>query len=151
MRRKVNPNIKLFEKKVKTKTLPKLKREAWAWFSQYIRLRDCLKTTRTLHYGKCYTCSREIAFKGSQAGHFLPGRKNAVLFEEDQVHLQCMPCNVWEHGSWPEYYEHMVKDWGLDRVQQMMYERHAVKKLTRADLENIIARYKQKVTDLISQ
>lgn len=151
MRRKVNPSKALFEKKKKLKTLSQLKKICWTWFSQYIRLRDCLKTTGTLHEGRCYTCDTIYPMKKLQAGHFLPGRKNAVLFQEDQVHAQCFACNVWNHGSWPEYYEHMTKDWGIDRIQMMLIGRHDIKKFTRYELEQLIETYKQKITNLSKQ
>lgn len=44
----------------------------------------------------CITCGRQYAWKGSNqldCGHGIPGRKNAILFEERIVAPQCVACN----------------------------------------------------------
>jgi len=69
------------------------KQKAWALFSKYIRLRDALATIGNRRQCKCITCDdvRNIYGVGCmQAGHFIPGRNNAVLFNEEQVHGQCL-------------------------------------------------------------
>lgn len=80
--------------KHKTQSLSRAKKELWRLFSRYIRYRDCLKTTGTLDRGKCITCGKEFKFKKLQAGHFIPGRNNAVLYNERHVHAQCWQCNA---------------------------------------------------------
>lgn len=132
----------------KEKTLPKLKKEAWAVFSQYIRLRDCLKTTDTLHMGACYTCGKVYPYTQLQAGHFLPGRRNSVLFNEEQVHAQCMACNVWNHGDFPTYLEKMRVDFGSEKVEEMIRQRHDTLKFTRDDLIKLKVYYQQKVLEI---
>lgn len=66
------------------------KNRAWKWFSLYIRARDCIKTTGSISRGKCVTCGKEFNFKDLQAGHFVQGRNNAVLFNELGVNAQCL-------------------------------------------------------------
>ena len=74
----------------KKQTISTLKKQSWQEFSKWIRLRDCVKTTGDTESGVCITCGKLIPFKQSQAGHFIAGRVNAVLFDEDIVHLQCL-------------------------------------------------------------
>jgi hypothetical protein len=75
----------------KKRTSPKvMKAKAWKMFSTYIRLRDCLKTTGTLDKGVCITCGKLCDFKELQAGHYIGGRGNSVLFDEKIVNGQCL-------------------------------------------------------------
>ena len=94
----------------------------WLWpvFSRYIRTRDCLATTGTVTHGKCVTCGRTLAFKKLQAGHFIPGRTDAMLFDEDQVHAQCYRCNCKLQGMWHKYFLFMRAKFDLDRIIEMI-------------------------------
>jgi len=96
--------------------------EGWLWptFSQYIRLRDCIKTTGTVSHGRCTTCSKIYPIEKSQAGHFVPGRTRAMLFDEDCVNLQCYRCNIKLSGNWPKYYRWMQKNHGQEKIEQLV-------------------------------
>lgn len=132
-------------------TIPKLKKKVWKWFSWYIRLRDCLKTTNTLHHGLCYTCGRDYPLTKLQAGHFLAGRSGSVLFQEEQVHAQCMVCNVWNHGDFPTYQEKMRSEYGTEKVEQMIRDRHNIHKWTKSELLDLELKYKNKVLELTNK
>ena len=97
----------------------KAKKAAWDQFSKFIRLRDALLTTGTKHDAECITCRRVYPIKKMQAGHFIPGRSNAVLFDEYGVFCQCIQCNVFKHGDSLRYRRRMVKKYGETRVQEM--------------------------------
>ncbi len=79
------------------------KKKAWDAFSKMIRLRDCFATTSLSHTGKCITCGKNWSFKQLQAGHAIAGRRNALLFDEDLVHAQCIICNQHNHGEAKKY------------------------------------------------
>lgn len=141
------------EKKVKVKkrlnskgksTLSSSKRKAWAAFSLYIRKRAADD------YGmvKCVTCPNKKHYSEMQAGHFIPGRNNAVLFSEDGVHPQCYGCNIGKGGNWPAYYEYMLKMYGQEIIDQLLNERHKVIKYTKADYEALAGLYKEFLEDL---
>ena len=66
---------------------------AWRWFSLYIRLRDCLSTTGSPEACRCVTCGAVVASSQIDAGHAIPGRHNAVLYDESLVYGQCRKCN----------------------------------------------------------
>jgi hypothetical protein len=57
-----------------------------------------------------------------QAGHFLSGRKDTMLFDEEGVHAQCYRCNIMFSGMWPAYYRVMQEqhgqEWIEDRIDQ---------------------------------
>jgi len=98
-------------------TLTGKKKKVWTLFSKFIRLRDSLRTTGTLYRCKCITCGREYDTKKMQAGHFLPGRIDAVLFDEKGVNAQCYRCNMLLQGVWPAYYRAMQGMHGQDWIE----------------------------------
>lgn len=85
------------------------KDNAWKSFSAFIRTRDCLRDSGTLDEGVCISCGRVTPYKGSQAGHFIAGRTNAILLDEDLVHLQDYHCNIGLAGNYVEYFVQMEK------------------------------------------
>lgn len=107
----------------------KAKDKAWKAFSIYIRTRDCLRFSGSPEYGKCVTCSRPYDFKNLQAGHFIQGRGNAVLFDERIVYSQCIGCNgnppMGKGGNYVEYYVFMLEEWGqimIDEFRALKYK-----------------------------
>ena len=47
-----------------------------------------------------------------QAGHWIPGRHNSILFDERNCHSQCYHCNIGLQGSPIKYYDRMLKEYG---------------------------------------
>jgi len=78
-------------------SMSKAKRKAWSAFSLYIRI----SASDINGNAKCVTCGAVKSYKDLQAGHFIPGRRNAVLFSEEGVHPQCYHCNIGLNGNWP--------------------------------------------------
>ena len=76
----------------------RLKSKAWNAFSDYIKDRDCLATTGSLGRGVCYTCGKEFERKDLQAGHLKNGRTYSILFDEENVKIQCKTCNIFKNG-----------------------------------------------------
>ena len=103
------PRKKGEKKKPKTGAL---KKKAWKAFSEYIRTRDCLKTTGLPDYGRCITCSKIVPKTLLQAGHFIPGRHLANLFSEKGTHAQCYNCNINLKGNTLEYRRQIIKLYG---------------------------------------
>lgn len=125
------------------------KNAAWKEFSRYIRLRDCIKTTGDTDAGICITCGKLIPYGNSQAGHFIAGRTNGVLFNEDIVHLQCYGCNVCNHGEQLEYYYAMQKlGYTEEEIIKMRQLRYKTQKYTAEDYKEIAELYKKKTATL---
>ncbi len=57
-----------------------------------------------------------------QAGHFIDGRHNAVLFSELGVHSQCYHCNVGLKGNKIQYWLFMEKTYGREVIDQLIAE-----------------------------
>jgi len=133
------------------KSISALKKKAWTLFSIYIRLRDCLKTTGTTEYGKCITCGKIYSFDKLQAGHFIAGRSNSVLFDEQGVFAQCFACNCGLHGNLLVYRRKIVEMYGEGADELMEIEAKKTKKFTVQELEELIEILKIKINKLESE
>jgi len=141
-------------KKPPKKDIPYWKKKAWDAFSRYIRTRDAIKTTGGIDYCVCISCGQTKPAFGIgciQAGHFVPSRRNSVLFDEECVNGQCYGCNCGQGGMWVEYEEIMVRRHGRKKVEEMKRRKHETVKYTAGDLEEIRDKYKQKEKDLIEK
>lgn len=127
------------------------KKQTWTIFSQYIRLRDCLKTTGTSDRGKCFTCGREYHFKELQAGHFVAGRGNAVLFDELGVRAQCKRCNIFNHGEPLVYRRELIKELGEDIVDTMEMKKWRTRKYSIQELDCLRHYYIKKSKELLGE
>lgn len=124
----------------------------WLWkkFSQYIRLRDCLKTTGNPDRGRCVTCGRTYPRKKLQAGHFVPGRTDSILFDEDCVHAQCYRCNCHMQGDWPSYYRFMQQKYGQDRIEELIDQRNEKVVLTKEWIQEMYEYCEKRIEELLS-
>jgi len=141
-------------KKIKTKTLPKAKKECWTEFSKYIRLRDCIKTTGTPGMGVCVSCGKSFEFKKLQAGHFIPGRHNGNLFSEKYVNAQCWQCNApaflgGKNGNALAYRRAMIAMYGENAEQEAEAEAARMIIYKVFDYEELKEKYKQQYKDLL--
>jgi hypothetical protein len=125
------------------------KDRAWEWFSKYVRLRDCLKTTGTPERGKCYTCDVLKPLEELQAGHLVQGRYDSVLFQERGVHAQCIPCNNYKNGAIDVYYMLMVKEHGKEYVEELVMEKFKPVKYHENDYREIADDYRQRYNDMM--
>lgn len=89
---------------------------------RYIRVMRCLETTGLAFVGVCFTCERRFHLEYLDAGHFISGRRNAVLFDVMCIRLQCNFCNVINHGQPKIYKKKMIKlfskEWVEDRKRR---------------------------------
>lgn len=118
----------------------KAKARAWKAFSLYIRLRDAKGENVT-----CVTCLRVNHYKKMQAGHFIPGRHNAVLFEERGVHPQCYACNIVLGGNGVKYYKFMLAKYGQKIIDELEALDNTTVSYTVSDLLEIETVYLKKI------
>lgn len=138
----------------KKKTVRQIaKDKAWESFSRYIRTRDCLRFTGNPEEGVCVTCKREYPFKQLQAGHFIQGRGNSVLFDERIVYSQCGGCNMnppyGKGGNHVEYFRFMLDEWGLEKIDEFRALKHDTVIYKPFHFLDIAEEYKKKTEDLL--
>ena len=131
------------------KTLKKQKASTWSAFSTYIRLRDAYayyKTHPMANFGDCAccTCGRVYPYKKLQAGHFIPGRTNSILFDERGVYAQCYGCNCGKQGNGVEFFRFMQKVQGESVIDELRALRNQTRKYTVDELEEMEATYKER-------
>jgi len=141
-------------RKIKTLTLSKAKKNAWDAFSLFIRTRDAFLTTGEPYECKCFTCGVTKSVKGFgniQAGHFIPGRHNSILFDERGCHGQCYHCNVGLKGNTLVYEDKMREMYGQEVIDELRKLDGQTKLMKTYLYEGIADYYKEKTAELIKQ
>lgn len=131
----------------KKPTVSKLKKKLWRdYFSPYIRLRYADQHTGLV---TCVTCGEVKHWKIGDAGHFLPGRSSAILFDIRNVHFQCKPCNggfrrqkLTKLEVADKYKEFMVKTYGQGVVDELKKLDKTTRQFTVPELLEMIEFYK---------
>jgi hypothetical protein len=144
--------VRYVVKKRKTNkiTVNKLKDKVWKEFSQHIR-RKYADWKGDVQCVTCQTWLREFEYKGislpgwksAQAGHFIPGRHNSILFDERHVYPQCYRCNVILHGNLINYYPFMIKTQGQRVINELKKLDKVNKQFTTTELEVLLEKYKK--------
>ncbi len=129
-------------------TITAKKKVLWKIFSIYIRMRDSLETTGTITHGKCCTCGRDYLIGKLQAGHFIPGREDNILFDPSCVHAQCYRCNVQRSGEWVKYFRFMEKKYGREGIDELMIRSETKCKITPEWIETATAYYLEKIEEM---
>jgi hypothetical protein len=127
-----------------------LKLKAWKAFARFIKARDARKDG----FGVCCTCNAILRWDDPtyQAGHFIGGRGNAVLFQEEGVHGQCARCNKWGSGEQFLYGLFMKRKYNLtdDHLEQMRNDAKKPFKYCDYDYIRIAEEYNNKADALIA-
>ena len=82
-----------------------------------------------------------------QAGHFVGGRTNGVLFDERGIFPQCYACNVCRQGMGPEYTVFMLKHYGQELVDELIQKRRETVRFTATELKEMIEGYKARIKE----
>lgn len=130
------------------------KDKAWDAFSAYIRTRDCIRFTGDPTEGMCITCKRDYPYTQLQAGHFIAGRGNSVLFDERLVYSQCGGCNLnpphGKGGNHVEYFRFMLDEVGLEKIDEFRALKSETKQYKTHDFEELEEKYKEKRKELLN-
>lgn len=143
-------NIQMVKVMDKSKNLQALKKELQEVFNHFIRVRDT-KHDKGVAYFICISCSEPKDLSQMNAGHFWPvGGHEAVRYDEDNVHGQCIKCNCFEsNGVVTRRYEvSLIKKIGLARVKALELRRHNRSKMMAFEVELLIQKYKDKIKQL---
>ncbi len=127
--------------KKKLKSISALEAKLDRVFSEWIRRKDA-DAGGTV---KCVTCPRLLFWREAHAGHFIKRQHRSVRWDERNVAPQCPADNVYKGGCQDEFAAHIIREHGHAVFDELMARKHEVKKYTRADLEELILEYKEKL------
>ena len=129
---------------MKTKTVSKLKKEADAVFSRYIR------SSAADVYGEahCVTCGAKKRWQDLQCGHYEKRSVNSLRYDERNCHPQCAGCNVFKGGNYPRYAQYMLQKYGPTILDELAEEAKTLTQFKPYQLEAIISLYKAKLAAL---
>jgi len=124
-------------KNSKKPTRSKLVKKLDVIFSQYIRLKY------SDHHGmtECFTCGKRDHWKKMQCGHFMSRKNYSTRWEEDNVRVQCVGCNMFKSG---EQYVFGLK-LGQQLAEEMFIKSKQVLKFTNDELIEKIDHYSSEV------
>ena len=125
-------------------TISKLKKKLDVLFSQYIRRRNADHLGRV----KCFTCGIEKHWKEQQAGHFQSRSHHSTRWDEVNVQVQCVKCNMYRQGEQYKFGMYLDQRFGDGTAEELEYRAKTIVKLNRVDYEESIERYKQKIKEL---
>jgi len=124
------------------KTISKLKKELDKWFSLYIRLRNASKPDGIV---ECWTCGKTAHYKKMQAGHFMSRKHHATRWNEENVQVQCVKCNMFGQGeqyTFGKLLDIRIGDGTADKLKDLS---RTTVKFMRYEYEDMIKNYKEKV------
>ena len=113
-------------------------------FSQYIRRRNADHLGRV----KCFTCGVEKHWKEQQAGHFQSRSHHSTRWDEVNVQVQCVKCNMYRQGEQYKFGLYLDDRFGDGTAEELEYRAKTIVKLNRVDYKEAIERYKQKIREL---
>ena len=118
-------------------SLATLKKKAWKALSLHIRR----QAANSWGYATCYTCGAKDRLQNMDAGHAIPGRHGAVLFDTEIIRVQCKRCNVFLRGNYPVFTTRLIQEKGMLWWEQKLVDSRRVMHWSRSDLLALIKRY----------
>lgn len=108
-------------------------------FSEYIRRRYAKNGI-----AECVTCGKKDHWKNLQAGHFMSRKHYATRWDEENVEVQCMACNVYRYGEQYLFAKHL----GQEKADELLAKSRTMVKLKDWELLDMIEIYKEKLLEL---
>jgi len=133
--------VKTKKKKVKVSAL---KKKLWKLTSLYVRLENSSNG-----YVNCVSCGRNMHWKESQAGHFVPkAQGNSIYFDLRNIHPQCYRCNINLGGNQVEYFVYMENKYGREVIEELRALSKTTLKITVSDYNEMIIEMKDRLKSL---
>ena len=108
-------------------------------FSEYIRRRYAVNDI-----AECVTCGKRDHWKNLQAGHFISRKHYATRWNEENVQVQCVKCNVYRYGEQYLFGLHL----GKEVSKRLLQESREIVKFSDYDLEEKINYFIDKLSEL---
>jgi hypothetical protein len=111
-----------------------------AVFSEYIRRRYAKNDI-----AQCVTCGKKDHWKDLQAGHFISRKHYATRWNEENVQVQCVACNVYRYGEQYLFGVYL----GEEKSQELLQLSRQSAKFSNIDLQEKINYFKMKINEII--
>ena len=126
-------------------TRAKLVKKLDVIFSKYIRL----KNANHRGHVKCVTCGKIDLWDGGtmQAGHFMSRKHYSTRWDEDNVQVQCVGCNMFRQGEQYKFSLFL----GKTKSKRLYLQSKKLVQYYNHELEDMINHYTTEYKDLLSQ
>ena len=108
-------------------------------FSEYIRRRYAKNGI-----AECVTCGKKDHWKNLQAGHFMSRKHYATRWDDENVQVQCMACNVYRYGEQYSFAKYL----GQEKADELLARSRTMVKLKDWELEEMIEKYKKLLSEV---
>lgn len=122
----------------KTKSIAKLKKDLDKEFNAFVRSRDYAE------HGGCFciSCGVWVTEGTGHASHFYAGTFTATRWDERNVNVSCVKCNVFLHGNLLGYRKGILSKYGQETLDELEALHNQPFKLERLWLIEQIEKYK---------
>jgi len=127
----------------KKKPISKLKKDLDTIFSKYIRQRYASGGIAV-----CFTCDKRDHWKKLQAGHFMSRRFLSTRWDETNVQVQCVKCNMFNQGEQYTFGKLLDVRVGDRTSEYLEWQSKQTCKMMRCDYEDKITEFKEKLKKL---
>lgn len=122
------------------------KKTVWKSCASYVKYRESDSFGKV----KCVTCNKILSIYDQEcnAGHFISGRGNMVLFDDPHIFPQCNCCNLQGAGEQYKYAQFLRLKYGYDdnAIDEIRSMRHKTKKYTIDELKLIKYNYEKRIS-----
>lgn len=128
-------------------TLTRCKARTAAEFQRVIRL-EAIEEDGLV---SCVTCDWRGDYRDCDAGHFVPRRYGATLFDPRNAHVQCRNCNKHLAGNMSEYRRFMRDTYGIKTIRELEASKQEVRKFTKEELVELRIGYMDRAKALLER
>lgn len=107
-------------------------------FSRYIRRTKA----DDMGIGTCVTCGKQAPWEELQCGHYFPRGRLHTRWDEDNCHIQCVGCNVFQKGNYTEYASFMLDSYNKKFIEKLKEQSKSTVKIPTTDLIELLEKYK---------
>jgi hypothetical protein len=113
-------------------------------FSEFVRRRHANEHGQVA----CYTCGAVKHWKQMHAGHFMSRSKMATRWNETNVQVQCVACNIFRAGEQFKFGLALDTQLGEGTAEEMLYLSNQSGQYSIEQLREMIAHYRERLRGL---
>lgn len=110
-------------------------------FSQFVRKSSADESG----FIKCYTCPKILHWKKMHNGHYKDRDHMCTRWHLKNNNCQCPTCNIDLRGNLEVYKSALIRDYGMDIIQELDILSKQITKFSKPELEEMIFEFKEKL------